>query len=651
MIRNLLDWLDDRTGYRSAISATLYEPIPGGARWRYVWGSTLVFTFVVQVITGFCLWTAYSPSVQHAWESVYYIQDVMFLGNVVRGIHHYAAQAMVLLMAVHLMQVVIDGAYRAPREINFWLGLILMQITLALALTGYLLPWDQKGYYATQVATKIMGATPLIGNQLQELVQGGPQYGHQTLTRFFAMHAGLLPAALVGFLVLHIYLFRRHGITTPDPQRAPMGVFWPDQILKDGVACLGVLTVLLLLAVFRGAELSAPADPSEAYSAARPEWYFLFLFRFLKFEAVEHFGLAFGAIYVPGAILGLIALLPIIGWWQTGHRFNVAFMWVLATGIALLTGLALWEDATNPEHQAAVAEAERDARRVRELVAQPALIPVTGAVTLMRDDPFTQGPRLYAKHCASCHHYHGHNGRGRPLQEIDPATNELVRAKPTAPDLGQMGSREWMRAILVDFENHFAAVRNAGWFGKEEGIDPSESEMADWSGDRESLLSEENAENLRAIVEYLVAQSGRVDLQPDPSLVERGRRVALDGAWAGGAEGVACTDCHATLGGRFELDPESGDGYPDIAEYLSANWLRAFIEDPGTSQFYGDRNHMPAYADKLTEHELQLLVAWLTHDYLPTAISEYVMPGESAASLQDSKAVSDSVQAADSTAN
>ena len=257
-MRSLLDWLDDRTGYRTALSGALYEPFPVEPVWRYVWGSTLVFAFVVQVITGFCLWTAYSPSVQHAWESVYYIQDIMFLGNVVRGIHHYAAQAMIILMAVHVMQVVIDGAYRAPREINFWLGLVLMQITLALALTGYLLPWDQKGYYATQVATKIMGATPLIGSQLQELVQGGPQYGHQTLTRFFAVHAGLLPAALVGFLVLHIALFRRHGITTPDPDRAPLGVFWPDQILKDGVACLGVLTVLLLLAVFRGAELTLP---------------------------------------------------------------------------------------------------------------------------------------------------------------------------------------------------------------------------------------------------------------------------------------------------------------------------------------------------------------------------------------------------------
>ena len=148
--------------------------------------------------------------------SVYYIQHEMWLGNIVRGIHHFAAQAMVVLLAIHLMQVIIDGAYKAPREVNFWLGLILMQIVLGLSLTGYLLPWDQKGYYATQVSTKIMGATPVVGEVIQNAAQGGTEYGHHTLTRFFAMHAGVLPGLLIAFLVLHIYVFRRHGIKAHD---------------------------------------------------------------------------------------------------------------------------------------------------------------------------------------------------------------------------------------------------------------------------------------------------------------------------------------------------------------------------------------------------------------------------------------------------
>jgi ubiquinol-cytochrome c reductase cytochrome b subunit len=142
-MKAFLDWLDDRTGIRGLTHEALYERIPGGARWRYVWGSTLAVAFAAQMITGIFLWMAYSPSAQTAWESVYYIQYVMPGGWLLRGMHHFFAQAMVVLLALHLMQVVIDGAYRAPREVNFWLGLLLMLIVLGLSLTGYLLPWDQ----------------------------------------------------------------------------------------------------------------------------------------------------------------------------------------------------------------------------------------------------------------------------------------------------------------------------------------------------------------------------------------------------------------------------------------------------------------------------------------------------------------------------
>src|SRR5580698_3069523 len=216
----LLEWLDDRTGYRDLVHEALYEHIPGGARWRYVWGSTLVFAFSVQVITGVFLWMSYAPSSQTAWESVYYIQHEMQAGWLLRGLHHFMAQAMVVLLALHLMQVVIDGAYRAPREVNFWLGLVLMQIVLALSLTGYLLPWDQKGYWATIVATNIASIVPVVGEQLQRLIVGGPEYGHHTLTRFFALHAGVLPALLMIFLTLHVLMFRRHGLTVREPKRA-----------------------------------------------------------------------------------------------------------------------------------------------------------------------------------------------------------------------------------------------------------------------------------------------------------------------------------------------------------------------------------------------------------------------------------------------
>ena len=331
-MNSLFNWFDQRTDAKKLLHEALFENVPGGARWRYVWGSTLVFCFAVQVITGIALWLAYSPGSQTAWESVYYIQHVMWGGWFLRGLHHFTAQAMTVLLVVHLMQVVIDGAYKAPREVNFWTGIVLLLLVLALSLTGYLLPWDQKGYWASKVATNIAGITPVIGPAVQRIVIGGTDYGHATLTRFFALHAGVIPGAIIAFIVAHVYLFRRHGLTPKEPRRRPDAAFWPDQVMRDAVACLAVMGVVLALVLrFHGATLDAPADGSEQYSAARPEWYFLFLFQLLKYfpGGTE----VWGAIVLPGLLLALLAALPFFARWRLGHRFNLGFLWALLAGV------------------------------------------------------------------------------------------------------------------------------------------------------------------------------------------------------------------------------------------------------------------------------------------------------------------------------
>ncbi|MCG8583767.1 MAG: cytochrome b N-terminal domain-containing protein, partial [Pirellulales bacterium] len=337
-MRKLVQWVDDRTDIRHLMREALFENIPGGAKWRYVWGSTLMFAFFVQVITGVVLWMSYSPSTQTAWESVYYIQHELTLGWFLRGVHHFMAQAMVVLLAIHLMQVVLGGAYKAPREFNFWIGLLLMLVVLGLALTGYLLPWDQKGYWATKVATKIGGVTPLIGPEIQKFAQGGSEYGHFTLTRFFALHAGILPGLLIVLVVWHLALFRKHGITAESSANRDDNYFWPHQVLKDAVACLVVMAVVVFLTLFLGAPLGAPADPATEFAAARPEWYFLFLFQFLKFFHGE-VGEIIGAIVVPGAVMGVLFLMPILGKWKLGHRFNVVFLFGILGGAGVLTYL------------------------------------------------------------------------------------------------------------------------------------------------------------------------------------------------------------------------------------------------------------------------------------------------------------------------
>ena len=617
-VNKILDWLDDRTGYQLLVHEALNEPIPGGARWKYVWGSTLTFVFVVQIITGFFLWSAYSPSTMTAWESVYYIQNEMSFGWLVRGIHHFAAQAMMILLGLHFMQVIVAGAYKAPREINFWLGLILMQVVLGLSLTGYLLPWDQKGYYATKVATNIMGVTPVVGPQLQQIAQGGTSYGHQTLTRFFALHAGVLPATMVAFLALHIYVFRRHGITVSKKDESkPVGTFWPDQVLMDAVACLGVLATILFFTVWKGAELAGPADPSEAFSAARPEWYFLFLFRFLKFEAIDEFGLAFGAIYVPGAIMGVIALMPFIGKWKLGHGFNIGFTIVLFLGAAFLTLLALREDAADKKYVAAVRAAEFEGHRAAVL-AKEFGIPQTGALTLLKTDALVQGPKLFKRHCASCHRYHGHDGLEQvPTKEIDQdGTKTTVEELATATDLGNFGSREWIGNVLTDYHTVFASLANAG----EKGNRFLSGEMAEWSkANADKLKKPENAEAAKALAEFLVAQSERTDFAPfDEALVAKGKELFKGGALPVGSFTASCADCHALkIAGNVEAFAEgAGAGYPTLTGYAGKTWLKDFIRNPAHDSFYGaDHNLMPVFATTLSESELSLLVDWLVGDY------------------------------------
>ena len=609
----LINWIDDRTGLKKLMHEALYEHIPGGARWRYVWGSTLVYTFAIQVITGIFLATAYSPSTTTAWESVYHIQNHMQFGWLVRGLHHFSAQAMVVLLAIHLMQVVIDGAYKAPREVNFWLGLVLMQIVLGLGLTGYLLPWDQKGYYATQVSTEIMGATPVVGPQLQQIAQGGPQYGHHTLTRFFTMHVMILPGTLIAFLVLHIAVFRRHGITVPDPDRAPGVAFWPDQVLKDAVACLIVLATVIGLTYWKGAELSAPADPSEAFSAARPEWYFLFLFQFLRFEWVEHQGLAFGAIYLPGALMLLLTAMPIFGRWKLGHWFNIVFMMAMMVGIIGLTGFALKNDAKDPDFQAAVKQAHEDSERIKVLAERPDGIPLEGAVSLLRNDPLTQGPRLFARNCAMCHRYDGHDGTGREVVKL--VNKERIPELPTATDLGTFGTTAWLKSVITDYATTFAPLSNAGEKVKTHFV--VNSEMAGWSKSHaQHWRIGANEKSLDDLTAFLQAQGGRPSPKPniDEAAIKRGREIFTSGKLAVGEFESKCTDCHS-LKPRGEETVLGERTAPTLTGYAGSDWLREFLKNPGHAQFYGEYNAMPAFGDRLSEKELDLLVRWMVGDY------------------------------------
>ena len=587
-MKRLVDWLDSRTGIRSLAHEALLENIPGGARWRYIWGSALTFCLFVQFTTGAFLWSAYSPGALTAWESVYYIQNEMAGGWFLRGLHHFTAQVMVVLLVLHLMQVVIDGAYKAPREVNFWFGLGLLLLTLGMALTGYLLPWDQKGYWATKVATNIAVVTPVFGEQIQRLIVGGPGYGNLTLTRFFALHAGFLPAGIVLLIVGHIALFRRHGITAKKPLRKPDAPFWPDQVLMDAVASLAVLTTVVFLTLaFHGAELGAPADPSEPYPAARPEWYFLFLFQFLKYFPGHTE--VWGAIVLPTLGILILAAMPLIGRWRLGHVFNLSFLGALGIGAALLTWQARQQDNQDPTYLAARAQAERDAHRAAELAQAGGGIPAAGAVTLLREDPLTQGPRLFSKNCASCHRYGGHDGLGNPVTEA-----------PSAPDLKDFGSRAWLAGLLdparVDGPNYYGGTRFA------------EGKMAKFVKQKVARYTPEQRAGLWKVIQAVSAEAAfpaqaTADQQAASDIAE-GRILARTE--------FNCTDCHA-----FGKPDEDATG-PDLTGWGSRDWIIGIISDPTHARFYGKRNdRMPSFltSGQLDLHSISLLADWLRGDW------------------------------------
>ena len=585
-MKPLLDWIDSRTGYRKLTQEALYENIPGGARWRYVWGSTLTFAFSIQVITGIFLWMAYSASAQTAWESVFYIQFEMAGGWFLRGLHHYTAQVMTILLALHLLQVLIDGAYKAPREFNFWSGLLLLQLTLALSLTGYLLPWDQKGYWATKVATNIVSIVPFIGPDLQKLVVGGPDYGHHTLTRFLALHAGVLPGLIIALIGGHIYFFRRHGLHAKQPLKKPDAKFWPDQVLADAIACLGVLfTVVVLTLITRGAELAAPADAASQFSAARPEWYFLFLFELLKYFPGE--SEIIGAIVLPGAAVGFMFLMPYLGQWKLGHRFNLAFVFGGLAGAGLLTWMAMKQDNNDPNFQRALRDSHHQAARVIELAKAPSGIPIAGAAVLLREDPYIQGPKLFAKHCASCHRYGGHDGEGNPVK--DPQS---------AADLKGFASREWLAGLLDP-----AKVDSLHYFG---GTKFKDGKMVKWVKKNADEPAEQ--EQLKKVIAALSAEaqlkSQRDADARDIAIIKQGVELARGD--------VACTDCHAF--GKPDPDAIA----PTLTGYGSRDWLVRFIGNPEHADFYGKRNdRMPLFGEKqiLDAKTIGILADWLRGEW------------------------------------
>src|SRR6202453_3953151 len=209
-------WVDERTSLSGAARWAMFRKVPKGTNWFYTLGSATMIAFLSQAVTGVFLAMYYRPDASGgAYESIRYISTSVFLGNFVRGMHRWGATVMVVLVFLHMARTFIWGAYKYPREMNWVIGVVLLILTMVMGFTGYLLPFDERSYWATIVGVNINGTGPLIGPYLSDFLRGGPEFGATTLSRFYAIHMLLVPGLIAALIGAHLYLVAKLGTTAP----------------------------------------------------------------------------------------------------------------------------------------------------------------------------------------------------------------------------------------------------------------------------------------------------------------------------------------------------------------------------------------------------------------------------------------------------
>ena len=401
-MRDFIDWLEHRTGLETAVKSFLYEEIPASSGWPHIMGSMALFFFMVQGVTGILLAFNYAPTPGEAYNSVHYIMTEVTGGRLIRGLHHWGASGMIIVVVLHMLQVFLFGAYKKPREATWMMGVVLLLVTLAFGLTGYLLPWDNRAYWGTVVTTQIAAGAPGAGPYLVRLL-GGEGVGVVTFARFFAAHVVLLPPLTLMLIGVHVFLVRKHGVAPAAQETAPPKKFYPEQVYKDTVGFFVAFIILFLMAAFVQLPLEKIADPTDTSYIPRPEWYFLFLFQLLKsfkgpFEII-------GSTVLPGIAVAVLFCIPLIDrepMVRLGKRiFAMAFAALALVGWGGLTAQAIMTTPPNPSGRAPGFDSA-DLRDWQKLTPEE-----LSGLTFFRSE-----------NCIACHPGSGKKGTGPDLTQM-----------------------------------------------------------------------------------------------------------------------------------------------------------------------------------------------------------------------------------------
>ena len=427
----MLNWLNQRTGIVTQINEFLTEDVPGGASYWYVFGSATLFCMLMQIATGIWLTFYYSPSIATAWESTLFIYQKVYLGQFIISLHYWGATAMIALLLMHLVQVLVWGAYKKPRELQWVVGVLLLIFTLVLGLTGYLLPWDLNAFFASQVAINITGTVPIVGQWLQYFLQDGVNMGTLTINRFFGLHVWLTPALLVLLVAAHLSIFRWNGPAGPpldDPPKLKPGRFWPTQMFMDTVASFAVFAIIVLLSLVSPAPLDAKADPNNTAFVPSPAWYFNALYALLEIVP-EQFSLI-ATIIGPGVAVAVILLLPWIDR-NPSRQLHRRPIVLSITALALFGAVFMsfyGQNTINAKAAAAHQEAPKvPGGAMANSLEQAAPSTATGGAAGggANAAAVAAGQKVYTASCAGCH---GASGAGIPGTFPPLAKNPAVTA-------------------------------------------------------------------------------------------------------------------------------------------------------------------------------------------------------------------------------